>query len=257
MAANGWVSIGDRGDSGQGGEAYAKLTDQGTLAVGGVFRVFGKLEIKIDDVFDVAAGVHLEHLKGAANQDTSGDQGHQGDGNLSGDEDIAEPEAANRRSSRVGLERRGEYGAGAFERGGESEQNAGGKRNGKDVGKDFEVGVHVQNQCAIIGREGFGGHGRQYLHQCPTEQERDAAREQAQQSAFRQQLPDKAQPAGSKGEAHAQFILAGCGTGQLQAGDIGAGDDQHHPDSDHDEQNGVLQSAVQLEREGERGTRPE
>ena len=78
--------------------------------------------------------------------------------NLGADEDVAEPAAANRRSSRVGLERRGECGAGAFERRGESEQNAGGKRDGKDVGKDSEVGVHVENQRAILGREGFGGH---------------------------------------------------------------------------------------------------
>ena len=48
----------------------------------------------------------------------------------------------------------------------------------------------------------------------------------------------------------AEFILAGCGTGQLQAGDIGAGDDQHHPDGDHDEQNGELQSAVLLRGRG-------
>src|SRR5271167_467226 len=122
-----------------------KRTDEGGLAVGGVFRVLGKLEIEIDDVFDVVPSVRLEHANGTANQHCSGDQERQGDSNLGGDEDIAEPTAANRRSARVGLERRGECGPGAFERWGESEQNSGDKRNGENVGKDPEVGGHVKN----------------------------------------------------------------------------------------------------------------
>ena len=80
------------------------------------------------------------------------------------------------------------------------------------------------------------------------------AGDQGQQGALCQQLPDKAPPAGAKGEAQTQFILAGGSTRELQAGDIGAGDDQHHSDGDHDEQNGELQSAIQVA--GERRARP-
>ena len=145
------------------------------LAVRGVFRPFGKLEVEIDDMFDVVSGVHLERVDGAANQHASSDHEHQGDGNLGGDEEVAEPAAANRRSCRVGIDRRGERGAGAFQRRGESEQNAGDQGDGKDVGKDLEVGGHMKNQRAIFGGNGFGGHDHRHLEQGPGEQERDDA----------------------------------------------------------------------------------
>ena len=95
-----------------------------------------------------------------------------------------------------------------------------------------------------------GEHRHRHSEQGPGEEQRDNAGDQAQQSAFRQQLPDNAPPAGAKREAQAQFALAGGSTRELQAGDIGAGDDQHHSDGDHDEQNGEFQSAVQLAGKG-------
>ena len=63
-------------------------------AVRAVFRTFGKLEVEIDDVFGVVSGVHPERLDGAPDQHASSDQEHEGDGNLSGDEDVAQPAAS-------------------------------------------------------------------------------------------------------------------------------------------------------------------
>ena len=154
-AAVGRPRAGDGSDFRQAGEAVAQLTDEGEPAVGVVFRTFGKLQIEIDDVFGVVSGVHLERMDGAADQHASSDQEHQGDGNLRGDEDVAQPAAAHRRRCRAGIDGRRERGAGAFERRGESEENAGDQRDGEDVGKDREIGRHMQNQRAIFGGNGL------------------------------------------------------------------------------------------------------
>jgi hypothetical protein len=113
----------------------------------------------------------------------------------------------------------------------------------------------MQDQGAIFGGNGFCRHRHRHLEQGPGEEERDNAGDEAQQGALRQQLTDKALAAGTKREAQAEFTLAGGSTRELQAGNIGAGDDQHHPDGDHDEENGELQSAVQ--GAGERRARPD
>ena len=63
----------------------------------------------------------------------------------------------------------------------------------------------------------------------------DRAGQQAQQSALRQQLPDNPHPARSQREPHAQFTLARRGARQLQAGDIGARNHQHHSHRQHDQ----------------------
>ena len=63
------------------------------------FWPLGKLEIEIDDVSGVVAGVHLERMNRAANQHASSDQEHQRDGDLGGDEDVAQSAAAHRRDS--------------------------------------------------------------------------------------------------------------------------------------------------------------
>ena len=146
---------GDCSDFWQTSEAVAQLTDEGVPAVGAVFRAFGKLQIEIDDVLRVVSGVHLERMDGAANQHASSDQEHEGDGNLGGDEDVAQPAAAHGRRCGAGIDGRGKRGAGAFERRGEPEENARNQRYGEDVGKDPEVGRDMQHQRAIFGGNGL------------------------------------------------------------------------------------------------------
>ena len=157
-AAVGRPRAGDGSDFRQTGEAVAQLTDEGEAAVGAVFRTFRKLQIEIDDVFGVVSGVHLERMDGAADQHAPSDQEHEGDGNLGGDEDVAQPAASPWRGCRSGVDGRGERGARAFERRGEAEENAGNQRDGEDVGKDPEVGRDMQNQGAPFGGNRLGDH---------------------------------------------------------------------------------------------------
>ncbi len=53
----------------------------------------------------------------------------------------------------------GERGARAFKRWGEPEEDAGNQRNGGDVDKDFEVGVDIENERALVSGKGVGGQG--------------------------------------------------------------------------------------------------
>jgi hypothetical protein len=106
-----------------------------------------------------------------------------------------------------------------------------------------------------LGGNGFSRDRHGHLEQGPGEEERDNAGDEAQQGALRQQLTDKALAAGTERKAQAEFTLAGGSTRELQAGNVGTRDDQHHPDGDHDEENGELQSAVQ--GAGERRARPD
>ncbi len=103
--------------------------------------------------------------------------------------------------------------------------------------------------------EGFGGQGHGEFQQPPSEQESHGARQQAKQSAFRQQLADKARPARPKRQARLQFILARSPASQLQAANIGASHPEQHRGSEHNEQNGQFQPRVEFQGEGERGTR--
>jgi hypothetical protein len=152
-AALGRPSAGDCHDFRQAGEAIAQLADEGVAAVRVVFRTFGKLEVEIDDVFGVVSGVHPECLDGAPDQHASSDQEHEGDGNLGGNEDAAQPAAPYGRRRYARIYGRGERGAGAFERGGEAEENASNEGDGEDVGKDLGVGSDMQDQGSHIGRE--------------------------------------------------------------------------------------------------------
>ena len=102
-AAVGRPRAGDCSDFRQAGEAIAQLTNEGVSAVCGVFRAFGKLQIEIDDVFGVVSGIHLESMDGTADQHASGDEEHERDGNLCGDENVAQPAAAHGRRRAVAL----------------------------------------------------------------------------------------------------------------------------------------------------------
>jgi hypothetical protein len=111
---------------------------------------------------------------------------HEGDGNLGGDEDVAQPAASHGRRRGAGIYGRGERGAGAFERGGETEENASDEGDGENVDKDLGVGGDMQDQGAIFGRNDFCRHRHRQLEQGPGKEERDDAGDQAQQSALRQ-----------------------------------------------------------------------
>jgi hypothetical protein len=120
-------SAGDGNHPGQRSQAGTQLTDESSLAVGGVPRRLGELDVEIDDVFAVVTGVQLERVHGTADQHACGDQEHEGEGDLRGDEQVLEPAAASRRST--GSDGRGERGAGAFNRRGEPNQDAGKQRS--------------------------------------------------------------------------------------------------------------------------------
>jgi len=132
--------------------------------VGGVFGFLGKLKTQIHDAVAVVAGIHLERVDGAANQHASGDHERERHGDLRGDEEIAQPAATNGRSS-CASDRGEERGAGTFNGRREAKQDARKNRYRQDVCKYFEVGVYVQHQRAIFGRQSFGGFGYRYTQQ--------------------------------------------------------------------------------------------
>jgi hypothetical protein len=104
----------------------------------------------------------------------------------------------------------------------EEQSGSDGERAGErhDGGLQAEPhGAHgVRRQQGCEQPQGEGGHG----------ETRDAAH-QREDHRLRHQLADQVPPPGAEGEAHAHLLGTPRAARQEQVGDVGAGDEQHHP----------------------------
>ncbi len=255
-AAIGRACAGNRNHARQGRQPCAQLTDQRSPAVGAVFLSFRESNLEVQYVFGIVAGVHLHRPNRASNQHASRDQQHQRDRNLGHRQQIAHPAIAYLSRSRTRLRRGRKRGSRAFQCGRQTKQDSGRHADAKHVGKNSRVRRHVKDKRAVFLRKRIRNHHHQGLEERPAEQQRNRSGNQAQQCAFRQQLPDDPQSAGPKRQPHAQFILSRRSPRQLQAGYIRASNHQHHSHRDHNQQNRVFQPAVLLQRVRKRRARP-
>ncbi len=157
---------------------------------------------------------------------------HDGEGDLGDDERLPDPPASNGGAHRghFVLQRRRDIDAAHHPDRREAEQQRRG--NGDAAAQQQDPGIEMHVEIA---------HRRQRRHeQTQTragEQETGNRAEEAEDEALGQQLADEAALAGANGHADRHFARAGDRAGQLQVGQIGAGDRQDQHDQDHDDDN--------------------
>src|SRR6185312_200750 len=125
----------------------------------------------------------------------------------------------------------------------ESEQDAGEDRDAERVGKNAEI--EVEPETGVFERRRANRPQRAYS--ALREQQAEHASAYRENDAFKQKLAYQLPPARAESEAQRDFLGAAGGAYQLQAGDIGACDQQHQ--ARDDQQNGsgpVVDAAVFL-----------
>ena len=212
-----------------------------SLVVATVNQLLGELKIQTDDPLAVVSRVHLECLTRAAHQQATGDHQRERDGDLRGNEALAES-AAHRATHLF---------PGSIENGSERKlASAGTSPNSTPASTDMTRTYARIVKSGFTSRTSVKADGSSsaalVTARCNIAHVSGSASDPA--STPRRPLSVTScrisAIGGAERETHAEFVLTGSRTRQLQTGGVGAGDDQHHPGRSHDQDDGQPQAGV-------------
>src|SRR5712672_1043064 len=89
-------------------------------------------------------------------------------------------------------------------------------------------------------RREAGDVGREKLQAAVGEKKAEGAANQSEERAFGEKLAKKADAAGAHGGAHAEFAIAADHAGEIEIGNVGAGDEENESGSREKQRHGGL-----------------
>ena len=128
-----------------------------------------------------------------------------------------------------------------MERRQQAEQDAGGDRYRK--GEAQHAGIEKAGDELETG--GFAGFGQQQMDSPPGDEQAGQSAQHGEHGAFGEQLADDAAARGADGEANRDFLRARSRARHEKAGDVGAGDQQHHAGHGHQRRERRFERAAQ------------
>ncbi len=182
-----------------------------------------------DHVVRVETERHLLQPAEAPREEPRAHQQHDAEAELDGHEELAHPGPAEEVGA-AALQRVGQLAPGAVPRRDRAEDEPGTDRDREREEQHPPVESHLAERWESV------RHHRHQPRDPPAgDQHSHRPADQRQHHALGQELADQPRPAGAEGRAERHLAPAGGGTGELEVGDVGAGDAQdqrHEPQQD-------------------------